>query len=160
MISPEAKNAKIQRNNLLTYFNKTSSSSKSVQESDEVTVDFQNSHIAKPTVQDYSKYDNDTNNLHSDLNKNMKKKQNYQLNNKLKQTNLMDGKNWILKEDMVTDEIPDSSIANPMFEKNENENKNGSDYENKNEKKKESINEKIENEEMKNKEAIQEGNLN
>ena len=72
----------------------------------------------------------------------------------------MDGKNWILKEDMVTDEIPDSSIANPMFEKNENENKNGSDYENKNEKKKESENEKIENEEMKNKEAIQEGNLN
>ena len=64
----------------------------------------------------------------------MKKKQNYQLNNKLKQTNLMDGKNLILKEDMVTDEIPDSSIANPMFEKNENENKNGSDYENKNEK--------------------------
>ena len=90
----------------------------------------------------------------------MKKKQNYQLNNKLKQTNLMDGKNWILKEDMVTDEIPDSSIANPMFEKNENENKNGSDYENKNEKKKESENEKVENEEMKNKEEIQKGNLN
>ena len=146
----------------MTYFNKTSS--KSVQESDEVTVDFQNSHVPKIAGPDYSKYDNDTNNLHFDINKNMKQKQNYQLNNKLKPKNLTDGRNWILKEDMVKDEIPHSTTENPMFEKNENENEmkdekksgNKNEHENENEKFKDE--EQSDDKEIKNKEESKEVN--
>ena len=85
----------------------TKKNTRNSQESEVITVDFNNE--INSTIS-YGKSEQDINNI----NKNMKVKKNYQLSNeKLKKTSLTEGKNWLINEEMKNVEINDF-VENPM----------------------------------------------
>lgn len=85
----------------------TKKNTRNSQESEVITVDFNNE--INSTIS-YGKSEQDINNI----NKNMKMKKNYQLSNeKLKKTSLTEGKNWLINEEMKNVEINDF-VENPM----------------------------------------------
>ena len=85
----------------------TKKNTRNSQESEVITVDFNNE--INSTIS-YGKSEQDINNI----NKNMKMKKNYQLSNeKLRKTSLTEGKNWLINEEMKNVEINDF-VENPM----------------------------------------------
>ena len=85
----------------------TKKNTRNSQESEVITVDFNNE--INSTIS-YVKSEQDINSI----NKNMKMKKNYQLSNeKLKKTSLTEGKNWLINEEMKNVEINDF-VENPM----------------------------------------------